>query len=76
MAPSPTTTSFFRARVSATFMRRTSERNPTSPSALARVSETTTASFSRPWNPSTVSTSSPASTRAASSARSRCTCPS
>src|SRR5207245_4599783 len=67
-----TTTSFLRARVSATFMRRMSARNPRSPASLLRVSETITASFSRPWKPSTVSTSR--SSYAASLCRKSCTC--
>src|SRR5262249_28036865 len=53
------TTSPRRARVSATLVRRTSARKPTSPSMLLRTSDSTTASFSRPWKPSTLSISSP-----------------
>lgn len=37
------------ARVTATFMRRLSARNPTSPWVLDRTMEMTMASFSRPW---------------------------
>lgn len=41
------------------FNRRFSLRNPTSPSALLRTRLTITASFSRPWNPSTDPSSMP-----------------
>lgn len=41
------------------FNRLFSPRNPTSPSALLRTSVTMTASFSRPWNPSTLPSSMP-----------------
>ena len=54
---SPITISFLRARVTATFMRRVSVRNPISHSRLDRTNEITIASFSRPWKPSTVSIS-------------------
>ena len=48
------------ARVSMTFTRRGSARNPTprAPPSLLRVAVNTTASFSRPWNPSTEEISS------------------
>ncbi len=42
--------------------RRFSPRNPTSPSALLRTRLTMTASFSRPWNPSTLPSSMPGKT--------------
>ena len=41
------------------FKRRFSARNPTSCAALLRTKLTTTASFSRPWNPSTLPSSMP-----------------
>src|SRR5690606_17444740 len=41
------------------FNRRFSPRNPTSPSGLLRTRLTMTASFSRPWNPSTLPSSMP-----------------
>ena len=61
VALSPTTISLRRARVSATFIHRVSARKPSSCSRLERTSEMSTASFSRPWQPSTVSISSPES---------------
>ena len=45
-----------RPRVMATFMRRASHRKPTLRRGLERTIEMTIASFSRPWNPSTVPT--------------------
>ncbi|GFY61965.1 hypothetical protein TNIN_146961 [Trichonephila inaurata madagascariensis] len=47
----------FLARVIATFMRRSSARNPTSPSSLDLTKDRITASFSDPWNASTEFTS-------------------
>jgi hypothetical protein len=41
------------ARVTASFIRRTSDRKLTSPFGLLRTAEITMASFSLPWNPST-----------------------
>ena len=50
-----------RARVSMTLTRRGSAKNPTFPFGLARVHVNTITSFSRPWKPSTVDTSSASS---------------
>ena len=43
-----------RARVTATFSRRSSAKNPTWPRGLERTRDMMMASFSRPWKPSTV----------------------
>lgn len=50
----PTTNSPWRARVRATFMRRTSARNPMPRDPAARTVETIMTSFSLPWKASTV----------------------
>mmetsp|Transcript_14426 Transcript_14426/g.57484 ORF Transcript_14426/g.57484 Transcript_14426/m.57484 type:complete len:411 (+) Transcript_14426:930-2162(+) len=59
----PTTQHARRARDTATLRRCGSSRNPSRPSA--RTAETTTTSSSRPWNASTVATSTRGGTRAA-----------
>ena len=58
VAESQISATWRRARVTATFNRRWSERKPTVRFALLRTREMITASFSRPWNPSTLSISS------------------
>mmetsp|Transcript_12982 Transcript_12982/g.48576 ORF Transcript_12982/g.48576 Transcript_12982/m.48576 type:complete len:235 (+) Transcript_12982:4451-5155(+) len=73
----PTTISPLRALVNITFTRRGSARKPTLPFPLARVHVNTMTSFSLPWNPSTVDTSSASSESGAGGAskrvrRSRC----
>mmetsp|Transcript_6898 Transcript_6898/g.16299 ORF Transcript_6898/g.16299 Transcript_6898/m.16299 type:complete len:201 (+) Transcript_6898:645-1247(+) len=55
----PMTMQPHRARVSITFKRRQSDKNPTLPSRLFRTAQKMMTSFSWPWNPSTDSTSSP-----------------
>jgi hypothetical protein len=59
--------------VTATLVRRASARKPTSLAALERTKLMTTASFSRPWKPSTVPTSSEGSV-GSSRSRSSATC--
>mmetsp|Transcript_312 Transcript_312/g.810 ORF Transcript_312/g.810 Transcript_312/m.810 type:complete len:214 (-) Transcript_312:915-1556(-) len=58
VSESPTRTTCFLARVIATFILRFSDKNPTCRLAPERTMEITTTSFSLPWKPSTVLTSS------------------